>query len=104
MLKLAKNQKMWSFKMELEVQKFLRSNHTLYDLTDELGILVTEHPNPNVPLVSLKYSQINSPKHNEIVKECRGLVLEKDTWNVVAKPFKRFFNLGEDINAEGEFD
>lgn len=46
--------------------------------------------------VILNYSQINSPKHLEEVKECRGLVIEKDSLSLVARSFKRFFNLGEE--------
>jgi hypothetical protein len=28
--------------------------------------------------------------------ECRGLILEKNTWNIVAFPFTKFYNLGEE--------
>src|SRR5581483_7218197 len=38
------------------------------------------------------------------VKEARGIVLEKCTWNVIAKPFNRFFNLGEDQENFKDFD
>lgn len=83
--------------MELAVQQYLRkSGNTLKSLTDNLGIKVYEHP--ILPLVGLKYSQINSPKTNPIVRDCRGIVLEKYSWQVVAKTFRRFFNYGEDIS------
>lgn len=45
--------------------------------------------------VLLKYDQIESPKHLQEVKECRGLILELDTFKVMAMPFIRFFNYGE---------
>ena len=45
--------------------------------------------------VLLKYDQIESPKHLQEVKECRGLILELDTFKVMAMPFTRFFNYGE---------
>lgn len=45
--------------------------------------------------ILFKYSQIDSDPSLEIVKEARGLILEDGTWNVVAYPFKRFFNYGE---------
>lgn len=55
-------------------------------------IEVKEYPEG---LVSLNYNQIDSPKHDPIVKECRGLILELNTWKVVARSFDRFFNYGE---------
>lgn len=45
--------------------------------------------------VLLKYDQIESPKNTQEVKECRGLILELDTFKVMAMPFTRFFNYGE---------
>ena len=55
-------------------------------------------------LVLFNYSQIDSDPYNEIVSECRGLVLEKDTWRVVRFAFKRFFNLGEAPAATIDWD
>lgn len=46
-------------------------------------------------LILFKYSQVDSDFSLDIVKEARGLILEKDTWRVVAYPFKKFFNFGE---------
>lgn len=63
-----------------------------------------DNPNgPVDPIVILNYSQIGSPKNNEIVRECRGLVLELGTWAVVARSFYRFFNLGENEKDTKEF-
>lgn len=42
----------------------------------------------------LNYSQINSPKLNPIVKECRGLITDLD-YNVISRAFDRFYNYGE---------
>lgn len=71
-------------------------------LNQDLGIDYKIHP--NLPLVILDYCQINSPKTHPIVKECRGLVLELDTWNVVAKGFDRFFNVGEALEVTEKFN
>jgi hypothetical protein len=86
----------------LNVQLYLRSGKTLGDLEAELGISNLLHI--DLPLVILNYDQIDSPKTNPIVRECRGLVLELDTWNVVAKGFSRFFNWGEFQTEMAEFD
>jgi len=50
-------------------------------------------------LVSLKYDQLDSPKTNPVVRECRGLVLELDTFKVVVQQFYRFFNYGEESDV-----
>ena len=71
-------------------------------IKNDLGIDCKIHP--NLPLVILDYCQINSPKTHPIVKECRGLVLELDTWNVVAKGFDRFFNVGEALELTQNFN
>lgn len=44
--------------------------------------------------ILLKYS-INSPMGKIEVQECRGLILEKDTWKVLNYTFSKFFNAEE---------
>lgn len=46
---------------------------------------------------------IESPRGIRITDECRGLVLEKETWNVVSYPFIRFYNHGEGFAAPISF-
>lgn len=43
----------------------------------------------------LKYSQIESDFSKKIVKECRGIILDKESLKVVAFPFTKFFNYGQ---------
>ncbi|MFW5871510.1 MAG: T4 RnlA family RNA ligase [bacterium] len=86
--------------MELEVQKYLRSGKTLDNLKEELGIKSSEWRD----LVILNYSQIESPKTDPIVCECRQLILQKGTWDVVFRSFERFFNYGEALNLNNDFD
>lgn len=78
----------------LPVQCYLRAGKTATDLKAELGVNSYEHP--ALPLVGFKYDQLASPKTHPVVRDCRGIVLERGTWNVVAKSFCRFFNAGED--------
>jgi hypothetical protein len=85
----------------LNVQKYLRSGKTLDHLKEELGIVVIHHD--ELPLVILNYDQLESPKLHPIVVECRGLVLQKDTWDIVAKSMNRFFNWSEVPNAPFNF-
>lgn len=86
----------------LEVQNYLSSGKSIEDLTAELGIKAVCHP--TLPLVILNYSQIDSPKTNRIVRECRALVLTTDTHQVVARSFDRFFNWGEVVEEMSSFD
>lgn len=69
---------------------------TLLKLEEEKGI--THSFNPDYPkLVVLNYDQIESPKFDPIVRECRSLVLEYDNgWHVISRSFDRFFNYGEE--------
>lgn len=63
----------------------------------ELGVSTTVFDN----LVIFSYNQIDSPKTNPVVRMCRGIVLEKDTWQIVAYPFYRFYNF-EEVPEERE--
>lgn len=77
------------------VQQFLRNGGTLADLFERFAIKAKRHgQHPN--LVLLKYSQIDSPFAEQIVRECRGVILdEAANWRVVARAFDKFFNYGE---------
>ena len=75
--------------MELHIQKHLRNGGTVDELKEELSLGVHEHPES--PLIGFSYSQIDSPKTHPIVREARGITLERDSWRVVAKAFNRFF-------------
>lgn len=80
----------------MEVQRLLRSGLlSLDDLREEYGIRHKRHGRfPN--LVQFEYHQYDSPPAEPVVRECRGLILDQDdSWRVVARPFDRFFNLGE---------
>ncbi len=46
--------------------------------------------------VLIKYDQIASSMGIEEVQDCRGLILEKGTWDIMCLSFRKFFN-----NAEG---
>jgi hypothetical protein len=50
-------------------------------------------------LVSLKYNQIESPMHEPIVRECRGMVVHVPTGTILAHPYNKFWNHGETLAA-----
>lgn len=88
--------------MTLAIQQALRNGSTLESLQQDLYLNVYKHPTE--PLVGFKYNQIDSPKLHPIVREARGVVLELGTWNLVAKAFNRFFNVGENQEEFATFN
>ena len=46
-------------------------------------------------LLMFKYSQVESDMSIPLVQECRGLILDADTFEVVSFPFVKFFNVQE---------
>ena len=85
----------------LNVQEYLRK-YGLDKLQEEFAIKVVEHEAD--PLLIMNYNMIDSPKFHPIADECRGLVLEKDTWRIVARGFKRFYNYGEGEDLQAPFN
>lgn len=69
--------------------------HGLSALTEKLGIAVKPFITPSGDtLYLLDYNQIDSPKTDPIVCECRSLIIDSD-YNVVSRSFDRFFNYSE---------
>ena len=50
-------------------------------------------------LVSLKYNQIESPMHEPIVQQCRGMVVDVERGHIMAHPYNKFWNHGEEHAA-----
>ena len=57
---------------------------------------VTERYHPTLPLRIYNYSaEVQySNRWNDVTLNCRGLILDED-YNIVARPWKKFFNLGQ---------
>lgn len=87
--------------MELEIQKFLRNTpNGIVELEARYAIKAKRHGEYN-NLVLFKYNQIDSPFHEEIVQEARGIILdEANNWNVVCYTFKKFWNVFEPLAAK----
>ncbi len=63
------------------------------------SIILNEHADGRI---ILNYSQLNSPKEDEIVRECRSLTVTKQG-ELVARSFPRFFNTGEALAITKKF-
>lgn len=94
----------------LNVQKFLTeqkeqgkfTTECFNALTEQLGIKVKFYDEEGIVL--LDYHMIDSPKLNPIVIECRSLILDTFTFEVVSRKFDRFFNYGEAMEYYHDFD
>lgn len=75
----------------LKIQRMLKKA-PLEKIIDKYTLRACYHPTDD--RVILNYTK-DSPKLSPIVKECRGLVLNKQTGDLVARAFSRFFNVGE---------
>lgn len=82
----------------LALQTLLRS-HGFDGLTD---LFIKARRHPLFPqLVCFKYDQRRSPMAEPAVQDARGLILdESEGWAVVSMSFRKFFNLGEPLAAE----
>lgn len=61
--------------------------------------LVTEKPHPSEPFLIYNYTQKCqfARAWDEVTVQCRGLIVHKDTREVLARPFRKFFNYEEHI-------
>jgi hypothetical protein len=82
---------------ELYIQRYLRDGNSLESLADKYAI--DAKPRADYPnLILCKYNQIESDFSQEIVKECRGIVLDSaDNWNVVCYGMRKFHNFLEPL-------
>lgn len=79
----------------MELLNYLKEKE-LNSLSDEFNVKITPSLN-NPELVCLTYSQLNTPK-NDVTNDCRGILINKNTLEVVALPFTRF----NDYNDESK--
>ena len=82
---------------KLNVQWFIEQHSDWEKLLSEKPYCLTisrEQWN-GMNLLMLKYSQVDSDFSEPIVRECRGLILNEDTNEIVSFPFTKFFNFGE---------
>lgn len=79
--------------MVLNLINFINNNVNWKKLLSEPPYCIKMQEDDN--FILLKYDQINSDFSNDIVKECRGIILDKNNLKVVCFPFIKFFNVDE---------
>lgn len=67
----------------------------LGQLIDEGYVQVRYHPDYPYAIYCYTKLAMFDRKWNEVTKVCRGLIVNEDSGEVLARPFKKFFNLGE---------
>lgn len=86
----------------LKTVALLRGGMSLEALCKKYKLGFKKHP--SLPLVQIAYIQTESNMSSPVVQECRGLILELDTWTVVSFPFRKFFNYAERQASTAGFD
>jgi len=76
----------------LKVIELIKNNPNWREILSESPYCITIKDDGD--FILLKYSQIDSDFNNEIVRECRGLIIHKN-FNPVCVPFYKFGNYGE---------
>ena len=79
----------------LETIRFIKENEDWRDMLSKAPYCLTIREDDNFAI--LKYSQLESDFHEPIVKECRGLIIDKNTIEPVALSFYKFFNVQEPL-------
>jgi RNA ligase len=91
--------------MEL-IEKRLISNNMTFQIDRKKYIdsgLVNENEHPEFPLVLYNYTQECQfgKKWDDVTRMCRGLIVHKETNEIIARPFSKFFNYEEHV-ANGD--
>ena len=84
-------------KNKLAVQQFIEQHSDWEKLLSEKPycLIISRDVFNRQNLIMFKYSQIDSDFNIELVRECRGLILDEDTLEPVSVPFFKFGNWGE---------
>lgn len=87
----------------LKVQDFIRTHENWRELLTQApySLSISDDEVFGRHLVILKYNLMDNPDFSlDIVRECRGLILDADNADIVCFPFVKFFNYGEPFADE----
>lgn len=83
----------------LEIEKFIKENPVQWrERLEQPPYNITINEDNDYLL--LKYNMLESDFTQPLVKECRGLIIDKYTWKPVALSFKKFWNIQEPLHDE----
>lgn len=58
-------------------------------------IRIQDHPSEPYSIATYTNKAVTSRTWNEVTRQCRGLIWNHETGEVLARPFRKFFNMGE---------
>ena len=82
----------------LAIEKFIKENENWKELIQQAPYFLKIDEDEDYALI--KYDMINSDFTQEIVNECRGIIIDKHTNKAHALSFKKFFNIQEELHAD----
>ena len=84
-------------KNKLEIVDFIKNNPDWETKLQEKPYCITISRDRmfGLNLIMFKYNQIDSDFNVELVRECRGIILNEDTLEPISVPFFKFGNVGE---------
>ena len=79
---------------KLMIRQELLAGKPLHELVARYELHVKRHQY-HANLVHIKYG-LDSPMREPLVQQCRGIIMDSDDqWKIVARPFDKFFNIGD---------
>lgn len=92
---------------DVDPARYIDSVASLEEFANEVKegyISVTKHPDPDIPYLVLDYtpSTTYSKRWNDATLNARGLIVNYETGEIIARPFTKFFNDNE-VNEHNEF-
>lgn len=82
----------------LAIEKFIEENENWKELIQQAPYFLKIDEDEDYALI--KYDMINSDFTQEMVDECRGIIIDKHTNKAHALSFKKFFNIQEELHAD----
>lgn len=82
----------------LAIEKFIEENENWKELIQQAPYFLKIDEDEDYVLI--KYDMINSDFTQEIVNECRGIIIDKHTNKAHALSFKKFYNIQEELHAD----
>lgn len=79
----------------MELMNFINQNYNWKELIQNKPYCIKIKENEKYMLLKYNYYAEETDWSNPIVKQCRGIILKKDTLKPVCVPFYRFYNLGQ---------
>ncbi len=86
----------------LDLQKFIREHENWKELLVEAPYYLKIKYSDN--FILFKYDQLNSDFSIKLVREARGIILEDQNYDIVCRPFEKFFNIEEPLAANIDWD